>query len=117
MLAITATLPLYGFSQSVAGTYTNDFTMTDGSKVTMTMEVLENGNFSIDQDGDGTMDVYSKYEIEGDMVTIWSVSGSDCSEKGKYKFEVTEKAMMVEVVEDPCESRIPPGGKATWKRK
>ena len=115
--ALIITLPFCLFGQDLAGTYTTTMKMDDGQKVAMTIEIMENGNFSVDNNGDGQMDVYAKYTLEDDVVTIWTVSGDDCRDKGSYHIEIDEKSFKVKVRNDPCSGRIPPGGEATWKRK
>ena len=115
--AIMLSTPLLLYSQDLAGTYTTKFTLDDGQKVEMTIEIMENGNYSVDNNGDGQMDVFAKYILEEDQVTIWSVSGDDCRDKGTYEIDITDNAFTVRVKDDPCQGRIPPNGEATWKKK
>ena len=117
ILAISLSISITAQDDSMAGTYMATVATDDG-EITMTMEIMDNGNYSLDNDGDGIMDVFAKYEVHDDeTVTIWHVSGDDCHDKGKYQIATTDSTISIEVIDDPCDGRIPPDGKLTWTKK
>ncbi len=51
------------------------------------LSIADDGTHSVDLDGDGSMDVKGKHEIDGNQLTVWDTGGSNAcpsNQKGVY---------------------------------
>ena len=111
MLNACATYPKSGAS-ALVGTWTNSM----GTVWT----IKADGMFDVDLNHDGKRDVWGKYTVAGDTVTLRDTSGhapKGCNGPGVYKFNRSDKdALQFTLVSDKCKNRkqnVPLG----WKPK
>lgn len=99
--------PLALSAQSMVGTWTYQDATPDGTKVTNTMAMNEDGTFTVDFASDGKVEVLGTYKIEGDQITIRDTpEESPCYGKdGVYHFKFDGDAITITLVEDACEIR------------
>lgn len=106
-------MPLASFAQSdLEGTWAMEWQDDQGNAYTGKVSMAE-GAYTVDLDDDGTVDIYGKYEIDGDEVSIMDEKGEAACEigkKGVYGFSVEGNTLTMTRKEDACEGRGGPEG-------
>lgn len=94
-------------AQSMVGTWTYEATTPDGTAVTNTMTMNEDGTFTVDFASDGKPDVLGTYKIDGNQITISDTPAeSPCYGKdGVYSFQTEGDTITITLIEDACEIR------------
>lgn len=94
-------------SQSVVGTWVYQDTAPDGTEVTNTMTMHDDGTFTVDFASDGKEDVLGTYAIDGSKITISDTpKESPCyGIDGVYSFNMEGDALTITLIEDACEIR------------
>lgn len=94
-------------AQSMVGTWTYQATTPDGTEVTNTMTMNEDGTFTVDFASDGKADVLGTYAIDGNQITISDTpEESPCYGKdGVYSFNIEGDTVTITLIEDACEIR------------
>jgi hypothetical protein len=99
-LGACAMYPKTGQS-ALVGTWTNSF-----GTVWM---ISSDGTFTVDLNKDGKPDVWGKYTVSGDSVTLSEVKGKtpkSCKNPATYKFNRTDaKTLSFTLVKDSCKLR------------
>ncbi len=105
----TICMMVCGFSQEISpvGTWT---VSTDNGMAKISF--LEDGTYEVDANNDGTIEVYGKYSLEGNQMTVQDTEvseGNSCSadDKGVYKITMEDGKMISEKVSDDCADRHP----------
>jgi hypothetical protein len=103
-------IPAGLMAQSHVGSW--KMTVPDGEGGSMMIKVTmkANNTYDVDWGGDGKVETSGTYSIAGDKITIQDTAGSDCTEKGVYKLEVTATQLSMTMISDPCEGRGNPDG-------
>ena len=70
-------------------------------------------------DSDGQLLETLLFTVQGDVFTIKKISGqSDCDDQvGKYKFEIKDGVMSINLVSDDCQGRAEAIDKTKWIKK
>ncbi len=94
-------------AQSMVGTWTYQAPTPDGTEVTNTMTMNEDGTFTVDFASDGKADVLGTYTIDGSKITISDTpEESPCYGKdGVYSFSIEGDTATITLIEDACELR------------
>lgn len=94
-------------AQSMVGTWTYQDTTPDGTEVTNTMTMNEDGSFTVDFGSDGKANVLGTYTIDGSKITISDTAKeSPCYGKdGVYNFKLEGDIVTITLIEDACEIR------------
>lgn len=94
-------------AQSIAGDWAFERTAPDGTKVTNTMSMKEDGTFTVDFASDGQVNVLGTYTIDGNKITISDTpKESPCyGMLGVYNFKLAGDTATITLVEDACEIR------------
>jgi hypothetical protein len=99
-LGACAMFPKSGQS-AVVGTWTNSFGTV--------WAINADGTFTVDLNKDGKPDVWGKYAVSGDSVTLSEVKGKtpkSCQKPATYKFNRTDaKSLSFTLVKDSCKLR------------
>lgn len=101
------TTPFALSAQSMVGSWTYQDTTPDGTEVTNTMTMHEDGTFTVDFASDGKADVLGTYTIDGSKITISDTpKESPCHGKdGVYSFKLEGDTVTITLIEDACEIR------------
>lgn len=94
-------------AQSMIGSWTYQGTTPDGTEVTNTMTMKEDGTFTVDFASDGKTDVLGAYTIDGSTITIKDTpKESPCYGKdGVYSFKLEGDTVTITLIEDACDIR------------
>ena len=94
-------------AQSMVGSWIYQDTTPDGTEVTNTMTMLEDGTFTVDFASDGKVEVLGTYAIDGSQITIRDTpEESPCYGKdGVYSFSLEGDVATITLIEDACEIR------------
>lgn len=100
-------IPFALSAQSMVGTWTYQAPTPDGTTVTNTMTMNEDGTFTVDFTSDGKADVLGTYTIDGSKITISDTpEESPCYGKdGVYSFSIEGDTATITLIEDACELR------------
>jgi hypothetical protein len=111
LLAACATYPKTG-QAALVGTWTNSLGTVWTAKA--------DGTFDVDLNKDGKRDVWGKYTVDGDTITIQETGGKHpkgCKGPGVYKFTRPDKdTLQFTLVKDACKLREE-NVLAGWHRK
>jgi tetratricopeptide (TPR) repeat protein len=77
-----------------------------GSQGPMALILKEDGTAQGDFGNDGTIDVMSKYEVDGDIISFNDEGGAMCGETGRYKIFMEDYYLAFDLVNDNCGGRI-----------
>lgn len=94
-------------AQSMVGSWTYQDTAPDGTEMTNTMVMHEDGTFTVDFASDGKVEVLGTYTIDGSKITIRDTpEESPCHGKdGVYSFTADGDSITITLIEDACEIR------------
>ena len=70
--------------------------------------IKADGTFQVDLNKDGKVDVWGKYTVSGDTITIAEVHGKTpkaCKKPATYKFTRTDGGLQFTLVSDKCKLR------------
>jgi hypothetical protein len=84
----------------VVGTWTNSLGTVWAIKA--------DGTFQVDLNKDGKVDIWGKYTVAGDTMTIQEVHGKTpkaCTKPASYKFNRTDGGLQFTLVSDKCKLR------------
>ncbi len=116
-LAFIWFFPTFLAGQSLIGKWTIDVLSHDGGTVAVSASINADGTYSMDFGKDGSIDVKGKYELVGNQITMWDISGelacpSDL--KGDYLVYIKGNEMTMSLLEDECVGRG--RKKMIWKK-
>ncbi len=77
-----------------------------GPQGPMALILKEDGTVQGDFGNDGTIDVLSRYELDGDMISFNDESGAMCGEAGHYKILMDDYYLAFDLINDNCGGRI-----------
>lgn len=78
--------------------------------MTLSVNIQENGTYTLDYGADGTIESKGKYSLDKDQMTIQDTEGSDCNAPGVYSIQVTDKSLIMTRVSEGCANRGGPEG-------
>ena len=110
--------PFVGSAQSILGDWAMEGTTPEGEATTTKISFLEDGKMTVDFGNDGTIDVQSTYQLNGNQVSFRDTSEeSPCYNKvGTYEFQIEGDTLTARVVDDPCDERRGDGEPGTMTR-
>ncbi|MCB0588194.1 MAG: hypothetical protein KDD06_23075 [Phaeodactylibacter sp.] len=89
----------------------------EGAMIPLFVTIKADNIYWLDFGGDGNVEGTGKYVAKGNQMIIQDAEGSECTGKGIYTFEVTDKSMTMTRVSDECEGRGGPDGKMEFSRR
>lgn len=72
----------------------------------MALNFTSDGIVEGDFGNDGTIEIVSKYGLEGDIITFSDKEGAACPEPGQYQIHKSDYYIAFDLVEDDCAGRL-----------
>lgn len=104
-------------AQDLEGKWKSEVPTDEGTLIIL-LVMDSDDTYTVDLGGDGTIDIYGEFSVDGDEIFITDTEGPEAcpDETGVYKFTVSDTEFLMERVSDPCEGRGGPEGKMAFKR-
>ncbi len=108
--------PLSLMAQSPVGSWKLPVPDGNGNMVTLKVDISDQGTYTLDFGGDGTIETKGKYTMDGAKMTIQDSEGADCTGVGVYTIKVEGDTLTMTRVSDACTDRGGPEGVMVMKK-
>ncbi|HPI07710.1 MAG TPA: hypothetical protein PLM41_15075 [Saprospiraceae bacterium] len=116
LLTLIMLAPLALAAQSPVGMWKLSIPGQDGKMIPLTVNIADNGTYTLDFGGDGVVETKGKYSLDKDKMTVQDTEGADCTAEGVYTIMVDEKTLTMTRVSDGCPNRGGPEGVMKMER-
>ncbi|MBT29048.1 MAG: hypothetical protein CMO01_05235 [Thalassobius sp.] len=112
--------PTMLFAQSdIVGDWKLEYTDDQGQTVAVQLTISDDGEYTVDFNMDGKLEVMGKYEYEDGKMTIWDTGGDySCGpdKKGVYNITASTNELTMSRVSEDCPDRGNPEGFMTFQK-
>lgn len=100
----------------IVGTWTREKAADEDTDRTITF--AQDGTFELDRDMDAKKDIWGKYSVDQDVITLVDTGGDFVQPAvfGKYRFDIADDQLGFTLIEDTLQQRIKDFS-LTWRRK